>query len=135
MNTNKTTSKVIYPKLSYEITGILFETHNELGPYCREKQYADVIESKLKKKGIAYRRECTIGETNNIVDFIIEDTILLELKTDRFLTKAHYFQTQRYLQETRLNLGLLVNFRNKYLKPNRIVRIDTNNKAKYISSH
>ena len=40
---------LIYKKLSYEITGILFEIHNELGRYCNEKQYGDILETKLKK--------------------------------------------------------------------------------------
>jgi hypothetical protein len=45
----------------------------------------------------------------------------------RILTKEDYYQLQRYLQESRAKLGLLVNFRNKYIKPKRVVRIDTKN--------
>ena len=45
-DTNKTNIKtkkpeLIYGALSYKINGVLFSTHNELGPYAKEKQYAD----------------------------------------------------------------------------------------------
>jgi GxxExxY protein len=50
-------SKIVYPELSFQITGLLFEVHNDLGRYCREKQYADAIESALKSSGIAFERE------------------------------------------------------------------------------
>jgi GxxExxY protein len=126
MNTNPINSgKVLYPELSYIITGILFSVHNELGPYAREKQYGDLIEKKLKEVKIPYKRELSIGDSGNILDFLIEDKIILELKTVRILNKEHYRQIQNYLQQTKMSLGLLVNFRNKYLKPARIIRIDS----------
>ena len=123
--------ELIYPELSYKINGILFSTHNELGQYAREKQYGDVVERKLKEEKVIYKRECRISDSGNITDFIIDNKIDLELKAKRLLTKEDYEQVQRYLQETQLKLGILVNFRNKYIKPVRIVRIDTFNKAKF----
>ncbi|MDO8609212.1 MAG: hypothetical protein Q7R95_01570 [bacterium] len=39
---------IIYPELSFIITGILYKTQNDLGKYCNEKQYCDNIESLLK---------------------------------------------------------------------------------------
>jgi GxxExxY protein len=119
---NKT--NLIYPELSYIITGILFSVHNQLGQYAREKQYGDLIESKLKEIDIAHKRECKIGDSNNIVDFIVENKIILEIKAKRIITKEDYFQTQRYLQESNIKLALLVNFRNRYIKPTRVVRIE-----------
>ena len=120
---NKVSEKVLHPELSYQITGILFNVHNELGPYAREKQYGDLIERKLKECKIPYEREVNIGDSGNILDFIIDKKIILELKAIRILTRESYRQTQNYLQQTGLDLGLLVNFRNKYVKPARIIRI------------
>ena len=126
MATNKKfDKKVLHPELSYTITGILFSVHNELGPYAREKQYGDLIERKLIESKISYKREVVIGDTGNILDFIIDKKIILELKTTRILTREHYRQIQNYLQQTGLNLGLLINFRDRYIKPSRIIRINS----------
>mgnify|MGYP001617152685 FL=1 len=128
MDTNDTNNAnkalLIYPELSYTVTGILFSVHNVLGPYAREKQYGDEFETQLKRKDISYKREVVIGDSGNILDFVIKDKIAVEFKAKRILTREDYFQVQRYLQEARLKLGLLVNFRNKYIKPVRIIRID-----------
>ena len=123
-NDTNNTNKIIHPELSYLVTGVCFSVHNELGRYAREKQYGDAIEQKLDESRIPYKREVRIGDSGDIVDFFIDDKILIELKAVRFLLKEYYFQIQRYLQTSRLRLGLLINFRNRYLKPVRIVRID-----------
>lgn len=121
--------KLIYKEESYEITGILFEVHNKLGRYCREKQYCDLIENKFKNKN--YKREFRVENTGNITDFIFEDKIVIELKVKNRITKEDYYQLQRYLQATGMRLGLLVNFRDTYLKPIRVVRIDTDIRKKF----
>lgn len=124
MVTNKKTSdKVLHPELSYIITGLLFSVQNEIGTYAREKQYSDLLEKKLKELGTNYKREISIGNSGNILDFIIDEKIILELKATRTLLKEHYIQIQNYLQQTGLNLGILVNFRSRYLRPIRIIRI------------
>lgn len=115
-------TKLLYGDLSYEINGILFSVHNELGRFAREKQYADLIEQKLKQHNIKYRRECPIGDSGNTIDFIIEDVIILELKAKPFLLNADYDQVQRYLHMCDIHLGILVNFRPKYIQPKRILK-------------
>ncbi|MSU45229.1 MAG: GxxExxY protein [Candidatus Zambryskibacteria bacterium] len=126
MVTNKNTSeKVLYPELSYVVVGILFSVHNELGQYAREKQYGDIMELKLKQSKVKFKRELIIGDSGNIVDFIIDNKIILELKSTRKLVNDNYRQIQNYLQQTGLDLGILVNFRYKYIKPIRIIHINS----------
>src|SRR3989344_4306102 len=124
MITNHTNKKIIEPELSYKIVGICFDTHNTLGRYCREKQYCDYIEDKLKENKISYEREL-IDNFGNRFDFLIDNEIVLEIKAKPLILKADYCQTQRYLQISKKKLALLVNFQNKYIRPIRVVRIDT----------
>ncbi len=124
MLTNSHKTVLFYPELSYEITGALYKVHNEIGMYGREKQYGNAFEQKLKDKGILYQREIIIGDSGNIADFIVDNKIIVELKTKRILLKEDYEQLQRYLQATDIKLGVLVNFRNKYIRPVRVVKID-----------
>jgi len=123
-NTNPNNEELIYKELSYLVTGVLYSTHNELGPYAREKQYGDVAERIFKEKGIVCIRELRVAESGNILDMVVDNKIGLEFKAKRILTKEDYFQTQRYLQESGLKLAILVNFRDKFIKPKRIVRIE-----------
>lgn len=124
MDTNREKKNLIYPELSYVLTGICFSAHNELGPYARERQYGDHIEKKLIELGTPYRRECSIGNSGNVVDFVVDDKIILELKAKRIIVRDDYYQVQRYLQEMGMKLGLLINFRNRYIKPIRIIKTD-----------
>ncbi len=127
-STNETTKitkpgiKILYPELSYTITGLCFEVQNTLGRFAREKQYCDALESKLKDKGINYVREYTVINTGNRLDFIVDGTIILEIKALPFIGKDEYYQTKRYLDILNLELALLINFRDKYLKPQRVLR-------------
>jgi GxxExxY protein len=123
MATNKELNdKLLYPELSYEIVGMCFEVHNELGQFAREKQYASLLEAKFKSNGIKYEREYALGDSRNIVDFIVDDKIVLELKTVRVVGRVHYRQLQNYLQQTKMELGLLLNFSDKYLNPRRVLK-------------
>ena len=129
--TNKN-EKLIFPELSYLICGICFGAHNQLGRYAREKQYGDLLETKLKETKVPHKREFKIEKTGNIVDFLIDDKIILEIKTKPLILKEDYYQAQRYLQASGIKLALLVNFRNRYLKPIRVIKIQTQIKNKFI---
>jgi len=119
---------IVYPDLSYRICGFCFYVHNKLGRYQNEKQYADAFEQLLKENKIKYVREKPLPhffkgekERRNIPDFIIEDKVVIDLKSKDFITKEDYFQMQRYLKSYNKKLGLIVNFRQKYLYPKRIL--------------
>ena len=120
--------EIIYQDLSYKINGLLFKTQNDLGRYRNEKQYGDYFESLLKEAGLKYKREERIiksfpGEKSgrNVCDFIVENKIVIEMKVVGFLDKNSYFQIKRYLASSKLILGILVNFRQQYLRPKRIL--------------
>lgn len=120
--------KIIYKDLSYKISGILFKVHNELGRYCREKQYGDALEKLLKEENVNFEREKELpvpmidNQYTNKVDFIIESKILLDLKAKSIILKEDYFQMKRYLDASGYRLGLIVNFRNNYLKATRVLK-------------
>lgn len=121
-------SRLIYPELSYKITGVLFSVHNELGRFCNERQYSDCIEGYLKRFKINYEREKILPPSfreeikgRNKVDFLIENKIILEIKARRLLTREDYYQVKRYLGALNKKLGLLVNLRDKYIRPKRIL--------------
>jgi len=125
--------KVIYPELSYQLAGILFEVHNNLGRFYNEKQYGDAIEICLKKHNIGFERECVLPPSfedelvgRNKADFIIDGKIVLEIKAKRIIEKSDYYQTVRYLKAVNKKLGILVNFRDKLIKPRRILNSSSN---------
>jgi len=124
----KLKDKLIHPELSYAIVGVLYQVHNELGRYCGEKQYGDLIETKLKENLIQFKREKILDKMfseekvgRHRIDFLIEARVVLEIKCKRLLEKPDYYQVKRYLEVLNFQLGLLVNFRERILKPRRIL--------------
>jgi len=102
--------------------------HNNLGRFCNEQQHGDALENYLKSNNIIYVRELVLPPSfdnelkgRNKIDFIIEDKLLLELKAKRVVEKSDYYQTMRYLKALNKKLGIIVNFRDKLIKPKRII--------------
>lgn len=124
-------TKVIYPELSYEIIGLLFKVHNELGNRYQEKYYQRAVEVKLKIKRIPYEKEIIVDlKIDNekigkyFLDFLIDKKIILELKAKPILTKNDYRQVKAYLRSTNLKLGILVNFYPESLQYERVLNQD-----------
>ena len=116
--------RILYPQLSYEVTGLCFKIQNKMGRFCSERQYADALELELKQKQIPYKREFDLDNSEikgNRVDFLIDKKMIVDLKAKKFITKEDYVQMQRYLQCSNIELGLIVNFRSTYLKPKRVL--------------
>ena len=100
------TKKIFYPELSYAIVGVCFSAHNEIGSYGREKQYGDSIAIKLKDAGIPFERERRVGESGNILDFVIDGKIVLEIKAKRIIVKEDYYQRSCYPNKDPVKLSL-----------------------------
>jgi GxxExxY protein len=127
---NNVYKNILYPELSYKICGLFYKVHNDLKRFCNEKQYADALENLLKLNKFKYEREKALpisfegeNERRNIPDFIVEDTIVVDLKAKRIITKEDYYQMRRYLNAFSKELGIIVNFREYYLKPKRVLNV------------
>lgn len=121
--------KVIYPELSYEIMGVLFEVHNKLGTKYQEKHYQKAIETKLKQLNIPCQREYEIKvdfENEKLgdffLDFIIDNKIILETKKIWRITSDDVKQVLRYLDATGLKLAIIANFKHKRLEYRRVLK-------------
>lgn len=120
-------NKIIYPELSYKILGILFKIHTELGGEYQEKYYQRAVALAFDQENIKYKREVNVDLRYNnkiigkyILDFLVENKIILELKTHQF-NQANIRQVLAYLKAEKLKLGILVNFRDKSLTYKRII--------------
>lgn len=120
--------KIIYPKLSYKVMGILFEVHNKLGNKYQEKHYQQAVETKFITENLTYQKEAP-AEVNFedrklgdfFVDFIVEDKIILELKKVWKITNSDIKQVLRYLDATNLKLGIIANFKYRKLEYRRVL--------------
>lgn len=121
-------TEIVHKELSYKLCGIFFEVHNRLGRFCEHNQYCDACELLLKKYKIPYKREITIPinfESSEIkgnrLDFLIKEIVPIDVKAKKFINTGDYVQIKRYLKATNRRLGIIVNFRDKSLKPKRIL--------------
>jgi len=120
--------ELLHEELRFKIRGILYTVHNYLGCYRNEKIYCDAIERGLQVKGLKYEREKVlpinfIGERacRNRLDFLVDDAVVIEVKTVPILPKNVYQQCMRYLVSSNKDLLLLVNFYPKNLFIKRIL--------------
>lgn len=120
--------KIIEKDLSYLIVGVLFEVHNELGNRYQEKYYQRAVEECLIDKKIKFKRELMVDLVfrekkigKYYLDFLIEDKIVLEIKTVPRLLPKDFKQVLAYLTSNNLELGILANFRSESLIYKRIL--------------
>ena len=61
MHGSASKTKLLYPKLSYQVRGAIFAVYKTLGPYHKESVYANALSSELKKRKIPFTREKSIN--------------------------------------------------------------------------
>lgn len=104
-------------KLSYKINGVLFEVFKELGAGHRESFFQRATATGLTAAGIKFREQVHVPITfkgqkvgKYFLDFMIEDTVVLELKQGLFIPGNVIRQTKQYLEALNLKLGLVACF-------------------------
>lgn len=122
---------LLYQKETYKIRGVLFKVYNELGPGFLEKIYKRAVIEELEKQHIPFvlEKKYAIRYNNkiigyNLIDLIVYDKIILELKAVNNLERFHISQVLAYLKATGLKLGLLVNFGAERLEIKRVISTD-----------
>ena len=120
---------ILFKELSYAIIGTAMEVHRILGPGYLEAVYQAALAHELELRGIAARREQHLPVTYKgvdvgyyIADFVVEDKIILELKATTKLILLHKAQVINYLTTTGFQLAILINFGEKSLETQRVIR-------------
>ena len=114
--------------LCYKIRGICMKAHTGLGPGFPEEYYQKALEYEFTKNNIVFEpqkavsvfyEEVIVGV--NYLDFLIEEKLILEIKSVHNLDDVHKFQVLKYLASTDLDVALLINFGRSSLQYERIL--------------
>ncbi len=117
-------------EISKIILDIAFDIHSKLGPGLFESVYEEILSYELEDYGLSIKKQQGIPviwndlrmEVGFRADIIVEDKVIVEIKSVDALAPIHYKQLTTYLKITNLKLGLLINF-NEYLLKDGIKRI------------
>jgi len=135
MDTNKAArhpaggNEILYKDLSYKIVGLAMRVHSKLGYEFLEKVYENALMVLFRREGIeakqqvpitVYFEEEVVG--NYYADILVEDKVILEIKSVDSIIDAHIAQTLNYLKATRLRLPIILNFSKEELEYKRIVK-------------
>ena len=114
--------------LTYSINGAVFEVNRVLGPGFLEKVYENALLMELKARGMtaAAQYPIKVRYKDQIVgeyfaDLLVEDQVIIELKTIDKLEKIHEAQLLNYLKATGIKVGLFVNFKSTKAEIKRMV--------------
>ena len=124
--TMKTEKELPHAELTSVILGCCFEVMNELGPGFQEKVYKNALLIAMRQKGLAVEverpyelfRGKIIGRY--FADLVVDQTVIVELKSCESLISEHQAQLFNYLKVSGLPIGLLVNFRSRKLEWKRL---------------
>ena len=113
-------------QLSYQIIGFAIEVHRNLGPGLLESAYQQCLFYEIKNAGLKVEKEVHLPITYKDIsinhgykiDLLVENKIVIELKTVENFTTVHYAQILTYLKLGHFPLGLLFNFNSKILRNN-----------------
>ena len=110
--------------LTQRIIDFAIEVHRQLGPGLLESAYEECLCHELREAAIAFRRQVPLPvvykeirlDCGYRIDLIVEEAVILELKTVERLIPIHEAQLLTYLRLSGLRTGLLLNFNSPALK-------------------
>ncbi|MCX6245839.1 MAG: GxxExxY protein [Bacteroidetes bacterium] len=104
--------------ISYAIIGCAYKVHRILGPGLLESAYQSCLEDEMISKGLFVQHEVAVPlvyngrklEVGYRVDLVVENSIIIEIKSIDAIAPIHKAQLLTYLRLTGIKLGLLINF-------------------------
>ena len=110
--------------ISSIILGCAIEVHKQLGPGLLESAYEACLVYELKNKGLKVAQQQALPvvykdiklEAGYRIDILVEETVIIEIKSTDALADIHFAQVLTYLNLKELKLGLLINFNTVLLK-------------------
>ena len=111
-------------RLTQRIIGFAIEVHRQLGPGLLESAYEECLCFEFKRDGLASRRQMAVPVVYKSVrldcgyrlDNVVQDQVILELKTVERLMPIHEAQMLTYMKLSGIRTGLLINFNSAVLK-------------------
>lgn len=105
-------------EISYIIRKSVFNVYNQLGPGLLESVYQKILIYELEENGLNVKSEVMLPvyydnkkfDINFKIDILVEDKVILELKSVKELDNVYYKQLYTYLKLSDKKLGLLINF-------------------------
>ena len=113
-----------FADLPGQVIGCAIEVHRILGPGLLESAYEHCLAHELNNSGLSFVRQKSLPvnykgtalECGYRLDFLVEDKLIVELKSIDKLQKIHEAQILTYMRLAHLNVGLLINFNEIMLK-------------------
>lgn len=108
---------MLHEKLTGKIIGAFYTVYNEIGYGFLERVYENALMLELKEIGLkavrqhpieVFYKEKNVG--NYFADILVEDKVIIELKTASKIIVKHELQLQNYLKATDIGVGLILNF-------------------------
>jgi len=110
-------------RLVYAVIGAAIEVHRLLGPGFLESVYEEALCVELQLQGIPFKRQLVVAVNykgqlvgEGRLDLLVNDALIVELKSVNALSTLHSAQVISYLKMTKHQLGLLINFNVPILK-------------------
>jgi GxxExxY protein len=120
--------EIIEKELSYKIVGIAYKVRDELGYGFLEKVYENALAISLQENGVKAVQQMSLnvmfhGRIAGIfyADILVEDRIILEVKSCERILREHKAQILNYLKVTGLKLGIILNFGKQGVEVERLV--------------